>query len=238
MIIFKHKPHDICEISSGFGFRTLPYVGFHTGADIKPKVHGVVGDSLYGVADGIIRAIATNKGDVNTGYGNYVIVEHNDGFCTLYGHLLKHEGKIGQIIKAGDKIATMGNTGHSTGVHCHFEVRNCTYAKFWDDKYCVDPLPFIKSAEILQSNYDFIKNKSAFSVETMDFLLSYQYADELFLKLVTAMKVAKPLNYDFSLINSITALKNKVKISDDTIAFLKSYKYGEILIIKLAKLVV
>jgi murein DD-endopeptidase MepM/ murein hydrolase activator NlpD len=59
------------------------------------------------------------------GYGYYVIIEHNDGVRTLYGHCLS--GSI--MVKAGDKVSTgqaiarVGNTGYSFGAHLHFEVR-------------------------------------------------------------------------------------------------------------------
>lgn len=57
-----------------------------------------------------------------TGYGNCIIINHNNGFKTLYGHLSKISVKEGQVVSKGDAIGIMGATGDATGVHLHFEV--------------------------------------------------------------------------------------------------------------------
>ncbi len=56
------------------------------------------------------------------GYGNVIIIDHNNGYETLYGHLSKISVKKGAIVEKGQKIGVMGSTGRSTGVHLHFEV--------------------------------------------------------------------------------------------------------------------
>ncbi|MBQ6634448.1 MAG: M23 family metallopeptidase, partial [Ruminococcus sp.] len=57
------------------------------------------------------------------GYGNFIIVDHGNGFVTLYGHLSEVDCTIGDRVKAGDVIGKMGSTGFSTGDHLHFEIR-------------------------------------------------------------------------------------------------------------------
>jgi len=98
--------------------RTSPY-GWrwnrpHRGVDIALKV----GDPVYCVFPGVVR-VACPMG----GYGNVIVVRHNNGLETVYGHLSKIKVKPKQVVKAGTVLGLGGSTGHSTGPHLHFEVR-------------------------------------------------------------------------------------------------------------------
>ena len=62
-----------------------------------------------------------NKG--GTGYGNYCIIDHGNGYATLYGHARDIYVSEGQSVSAGQSIGEVGSTGTSTGAHLHFEVR-------------------------------------------------------------------------------------------------------------------
>ena len=57
------------------------------------------------------------------GYGNLIVIEHNNEWATLYSHLNSITVKEGETVERGTKIGTMGRTGHATGVHLHFEIR-------------------------------------------------------------------------------------------------------------------
>jgi multiple sugar transport system substrate-binding protein len=59
----------------------------------------------------------------NGGYGNFVVIDHGNGFLTLYGHLTQATVEVGDKVKQGDQIGLMGSTGYSTGTHLHFELR-------------------------------------------------------------------------------------------------------------------
>ena len=60
-------------------------------------------------------------------YGNKIVINHNNGFQTVYAHLSSINVRVGQVVPAGSAIGVMGSTGNSTGVHLHFEViRNGT----------------------------------------------------------------------------------------------------------------
>lgn len=58
-----------------------------------------------------------------TGYGTHVRIQHDDGFTTIYGHMMEFAVKVGDIVKAGDVVGRSDNTGNSTGPHLHFELR-------------------------------------------------------------------------------------------------------------------
>ena len=55
-------------------------------------------------------------------YGNRIVINHNNGFTTLYGHLSSINVEVGQVVEKGSVIGIMGSTGNSTGTHLHFEV--------------------------------------------------------------------------------------------------------------------
>jgi murein DD-endopeptidase MepM/ murein hydrolase activator NlpD len=70
-----------------------------------------------------------------TGYGTHVRIQHDEGYLTIYGHMMKFKVKVGDEIQAGDVIGQSDNTGFSTGPHLHFELRKNSVA--------VDPAPLL-----------------------------------------------------------------------------------------------
>jgi hypothetical protein len=97
--------------TSGFG----PRQGhFHHGIDLALRM----GEPVFVVFDGYVK-LSTYGG----GYGNYVIIKHDNGLETLYAHLSKRKVNVGQQVKAGQLLGLGGSTGYSTGPHLHFEVR-------------------------------------------------------------------------------------------------------------------
>lgn len=100
-------------ITSPYGWRDR-WNRPHRGVDILLRT----GDPVRACFSGVVR-IARPMG----GYGNCVVVRHENGLETLYGHLSKIMVKPRQVVKAGDIIGLGGSTGHSTGPHLHFEVR-------------------------------------------------------------------------------------------------------------------
>ncbi|WNG86591.1 M23 family metallopeptidase [Mycobacterium sp. ITM-2016-00317] len=96
--------------TSGFGYR---WGVLHAGIDIA----NAIGTPILAAADGLVVAAGSEGG-----YGNVVKIRHADGTVTLYGHNSSIMVNVGERVMAGDQIAKMGNTGNSTGPHCHFEV--------------------------------------------------------------------------------------------------------------------
>lgn len=87
----------------------------HNGLDIKVYI----GDTIRAAFDGRVRIVRYERG----GYGKYVVIRHDNGLETIYGHLSKQLVKEDEFVKAGDVIGLGGNTGRSTGSHLHFETR-------------------------------------------------------------------------------------------------------------------
>jgi murein DD-endopeptidase MepM/ murein hydrolase activator NlpD len=105
------RPTKGGSVSSPFGPR---WGRRHEGIDIDIKYAPV-----YAAGDGKV-VYTGNRGD---GYGVMVMIDHGDGYSTLYGHLSRSAVEIGDEVYKGQRIATSGNTGRSTGAHLHFEVR-------------------------------------------------------------------------------------------------------------------
>lgn len=100
-------------LSSPFGYR---WGRRHTGLDISGCGHG---SPIFASNAGVVTQSGSNKA-----YGISVIINHKNGYWTLYGHLSKSYVKVGQVVARGQIIGAMGNTGRSYGTHLHFEIRS------------------------------------------------------------------------------------------------------------------
>jgi murein DD-endopeptidase MepM/ murein hydrolase activator NlpD len=99
-----------------FGGRSDPFTGepeYHSGLDISAQR----GQSVYATADGVVQS-AGYTGD----YGNLIVIKHEFGLSTRYGHLSAYKVKVGDTVKRGDVIGLVGSTGRSTGAHLHYEI--------------------------------------------------------------------------------------------------------------------
>jgi murein DD-endopeptidase MepM/ murein hydrolase activator NlpD len=104
-------------VTSDFGTRIDPYTAdrkMHQGMDIATP-HG---QPIYTPSDGTVVFVGTEGG-----YGKVLVVDHGYGVKTRYGHLSEIHVKLGQRVARGDRVASVGNTGRSTGPHLHYEVR-------------------------------------------------------------------------------------------------------------------
>jgi len=108
---------NLDRIASGFGYRIDPVYKdrrMHKGLDFTASI----GTPIYATADGVVQ----EAGFSPDGFGNKVLINHGYGYQTLYGHMYKAKAKVGEQVKRGEVIGYVGNSGKSTGPHCHYEV--------------------------------------------------------------------------------------------------------------------
>ncbi len=104
-------------ISSDFIYRINPVTG-------QREQHGAIdisgtglGSPIYAVANGVVSESTSRTQD-----GNYVCINHNNGYYTCYAHMMKRNATVGQVVERGQVIGYVGKTGYATGAHLHFEV--------------------------------------------------------------------------------------------------------------------
>jgi len=117
------------RLTSRMGFRIDPFTAkraYHAGIDLSNRI----GTPVHASQSGKVTFVGY-KGN----YGKTVVIKHQQGYVTLYGHLDKVLVKRGQIVRQGERIGTLGNTGRSTGPHLHFEIHQ--YHKL------IDPLKIL-----------------------------------------------------------------------------------------------
>jgi len=106
------------EKSVGYGMRMHPIHKldkFHKGIDLLAKS----GTPVFATANGIVSKAVS----INSGYGNHVIIDHQNGYKTLYAHLKNYNVEEGASIHRGHQLGTVGSSGVSTSPHLHYEVR-------------------------------------------------------------------------------------------------------------------
>lgn len=120
------------RVSSGFGWRRDPFTGeraWHAGVDLAaPK-----GTPVQAAWDGRVVFVGEQGG-----YGRIVVLEHAGGWRTYYAHNDANKVRVGDKVRAGQTIATVGLSGRSSGPHLHFEIRQDNLA--WDPKQVRDRL--------------------------------------------------------------------------------------------------
>lgn len=120
-------------VSSAYGWRADPFNGrraMHSGIDFAAPS----GSDVLSVASGIVTEAAPRDG-----YGLLVEINHGNGYVTRYGHNQRVRVKPGQKVDKGEKIASIGSSGRSTGPHVHFEVLL--------NGYVVNPAQYIRAAQ-------------------------------------------------------------------------------------------
>jgi hypothetical protein len=116
-------------ITSNFGKRISPFTAetsWHQGIDVAAQI----GTPIYAPADGVVIFSGSKAG-----FGNFIMIAHGYGLVTRYGHNAQNMVQAGQRILRGEQLATVGNSGRTTGPHLHYEV--------WLNGRAVNPIKFI-----------------------------------------------------------------------------------------------
>ena len=137
-----HMPCESRVVTSNYGAR---WGRMHKGIDIKVYI----GDTIRAAFSGKVRIVRYE----GAGYGKYVVIRHNNGLETVYGHMSKWLVEENQNVRAGQPIGLGGNTGRSTGSHLHFETRLCGMA--------INPTTFFDfvNQDVVADTYMFRKSK-------------------------------------------------------------------------------
>lgn len=118
-IISPIETKDIIRISDLYGYRPIHPIlkipSYHKGIDFSIDIN----TNIKSVADGIVKKVTHS----NRGYGNYIEIDHGNGYSTIYAHLNKILVQENEIVLANTIIGLSGNSGLSTGPHLHFEIR-------------------------------------------------------------------------------------------------------------------
>ena len=128
-------PLDLVNVNSSYGYRSDPFTKcrkFHDGIDLQGG-HDVVYSMLPGIVVKTVRS--------DTGYGNYVILDHGTMRC-LYGHLSEIYTKQGMAVQAGTIVGRVGSSGRSTGNHLHIRLQRLDGNGTWQS---TDPLPLLRA---------------------------------------------------------------------------------------------
>jgi murein DD-endopeptidase MepM/ murein hydrolase activator NlpD len=113
---FRYPLRDY-RLTSAFGPRINPVTGVlrnHNGLDLAAPA----GTEVYAVREGVVAEVGED-----TVYGKYVVIQHGEGWVSLYGHLSKIDAVLRRNVESGTLIGRVGSTGQSTGPHLHFELR-------------------------------------------------------------------------------------------------------------------
>ena len=172
-------------VTSGFGHRHLFGRRFHKGIDIDLET----GDQVVAAMHGKVRIAR-----YNSGYGNCVVIAHDGGLETLYGHLSELWVKEGQDIESGQVIGLGGSTGQSTGPHLHFEIR--VFGEQVDPERMLDPVtlqPRQDEFKVDMSWFDHLLNgEDHFHVvvagETLDQICAMYEMDKVYLCHINNLK--------------------------------------------------
>ncbi len=145
---------DLKRLSSFYGYRPDPIYKvkkFHRGVDFSAPQ----GTPIYAPGEGKVIKVKSSR----KGYGNQIQIDHGYGYITFYAHIKDFKVKRGDIVKRGQEIATIGNTGKSTAPHLHYEVRK--------DGKAINPIYFFFN-DLTPAEYEALLELSKLPNQSLD----------------------------------------------------------------------
>lgn len=218
------------QITSPFADVSAVHPNGHTGTDLAA---GGSPPTIVAAQSGTVII----PGFDADGYGNYVIIKHANNYYTLYGHMSQLLVTNGQSVSAGQPIGIMGTTGHSTGVHLHFEIRSGG-TTFWNSNP-LDPMLFYDEdcKPVTSAGGSYIApgnlNKEAIShrqwtskadFPEIDSLLNRMGSEEIIARLISSEAGGEP--YQGQVLVGITILNRTKWSGSSTIQQVATDKYG------------
>ena len=186
------------KVTSPRGTRTDPITGkkgtYHKGIDLV----GIDDTTIYSISDGVVRTAYEANGA-----GYYIVITMDDGRRVYYMHLKKgsYLVKNGERVVKGQALGIMGSTGNSTGAHTHLELRvkGTSYDDLDIAEFCDIPNKIgtyvYKPTMTAEEKHSYavscacsLEDKTGLEKQTINWLWTYKYADDLFIKLWEAMK--------------------------------------------------
>ncbi len=150
-----HNP-NLTQLVSGFGNRINPFHKarvMHEGIDFA----AIRGTEVYATGNGKIKTVKINS-ELETGYGNYIEIDHGFGYVTKYAHLSRVNLKVGDVVTRGMVIGEVGSSGGSTAPHVHYEIIK--------DGVKLDPINYVMNGV---NNHDYSKLIELASRENQSF---------------------------------------------------------------------
>lgn len=207
-----------CTITSNFGQRGKN--DFHYGVDIVKEGYQL--DWIVAHSDGKVVSAVDGKGNAkgSGSYGNFVKIDHMNGWYTLYAHMEKGiKVKVGDRVKAGQRLGYMGNSGDSYGGHLHFEVWK------WNER--INPTPYL-NADIVVDDIKVGTQHELNDVVTINGVYVSSTSTEKLKPAVTTGTITKILpkaRNPYLLDNGNIGWVNDDCIVDTTVKYLSNYGY-------------
>lgn len=213
-----------CTITSNYGWRDLNGDGvkedYHNGVDIVKE--GYQCDYIVAHSDGKVVSCVDGKGNQkgSGSYGNFVKIDHMNGWYTLYGHLQKGlKVKLGDRVKAGQRLGYMGDSGDAYGAHLHFEVWK------WNER--INPTPYL-NADIVVDDIDAGTQHKLNDVVTINGVYVSSTSNEKLKPAVTSgtiTKIIEGARNPYLLDNGRIGWVNDDCIVNTTVKYLSNYGY-------------
>ncbi|MDT3356501.1 MAG: peptidoglycan DD-metalloendopeptidase family protein [Bacteroidota bacterium] len=204
-----YKCPNSVKVYSRFGFR---HRRRHQGVDLP--LH--TGDPIYAAFSGKVRMSRYNRG-----YGNLVVIRHENGLETFYAHLSKRNVEVGDWVEAGDVIGLGGSTGRSTGPHLHFETRYQGYA--FDPEWLIDFEKGELRHRLFVLHRRYLSDNSRYVPETEDDEYEIHVGDEKAYAVADSIQAVREAEAERAAAEAAAAKYHKVRSGDTLYGLARKY---------------